>query len=125
MNPPLTLTTLTPSTQLVPQVFDSACKRLQIAQAHYTEALNTLVEARCSLEFKRAERIVTGVEGKNVEARDAVLRLKFFDEHAELIGLEVTLNEARGELEQARVTWDCLRYKLRLLEVQQVLGGAA
>ncbi len=125
MNPPLTLTTLTPSTQLVPQVFDSACKRLQIAQANYTEALNTLTEARCSLEFKRAELLVKGVEGKNAEARDAVLRLKLFDEHAELIGFKVALNEARGELEQARVSWDCLRYKLRLLEVQQVLGGAA
>ena len=125
MNPPLTLTTLTPGTQLVPQVFDSACNRLQAAQAHLTEALNTLTEARCSLEFKRAERIVTGVEGKNAEARGAVLRLELFDEHAELIGLEVALNEARGELEQARVTWDCLRYKLRLLEMQHTLGGAA
>ena len=125
MNSPLTLTTLTPSTQLVPQVFDNACKRLQIAQAHLTEALNALAEARCSLEFKRAELLVKGVEGKNAEARDAVLKLKLFDEHAELIGLEVTMNEAKGELEQARVTWDCLRYKLRLLKVQQVLGGAA
>ena len=125
MNPPLTLTTLTPSTQLVPQVFDSACKRLQIAQANYTEALNTLTEARCPLEFKRAELLVKGVEGKNAEARDAVLRLKLFDEHAELIGLEVTLNEAKGELEHARVTWDCLRYKLRLLEVQRASGRAA
>ena len=104
MNPPLTLTTLTPSTQLVPQVFDQACNRLQAVQAHHTEALNVLAEARCTLEFKRAELIVKGVEGKNAGARDAVLRLKLFDEYAELIGLEVTLNEARGELEQARVT---------------------
>ena len=125
MNSPLTLTTLTPSTQLVPQVFDSACNRLQVAQAHYTEALSTLAEAKCSLEFKRAELLAKGVEGKNAEARDAVLRLKLFDEHAELIGLEVALNEARGELEQARVTWDCLRYKLRLLEVQRALKEAA
>ena len=125
MNSPLTLTTLTPGTQLVPQVFDSACNRLQAAQAHYTEALNTLTEARCSLEFKRAELLAKGVEGKNAKARDAVLRLKLFDEYAELIGLEVTLNEAKSELECARITWDCLRYKLRLLEVQQTLGGAA
>lgn len=125
MNPPLTLTTLTPSTQLVPHVFDSACNRLQAAQMHHTGALNTLAEARCTLEFKRAELIVEGVEGKNAEARDAVLRLELFDEHAELIGLEVTLNEAKGELEHARTTWDCLRYKLRLLEVQGASGGAA
>ena len=125
MNSPLTLTTLTPSTQLLPHVFDSACNRLQVAQAHLTEALNTLVEARCSLEFKRAELLVKGVEGKNAETRDATLRLKLFDEHAELIGLEVALNEARGELEQARSTWDCLRYKLRLLEVHRALKEAA
>ena len=125
MNPTLTLTTLNPSTQLVPQVFDSACNRLQAAQAHYTEALNALAEARCSLEFKRAELLVKGIEGRNAEARDAVLRLKLFDEHAELIGLEVTLNEAKGELERTHVTWDCLRYKLRLLEVQKMLEGAA
>ena len=125
MNPPLTLTTLTPSTQLVPQVFDQACHRLQAAQAHYTEALNALAEAKCTLEFKRAELIFKGVEGKNAEARDAVLRLKLFDEHAELIGLEVALNEARRELEQARITWDCLWYKLRLLEVQRALKEAA
>lgn len=37
----------------------------------------------------------------------------------------MTLNEARKELEQARLAWDCLRYKLRLLEVQQNLEGAA
>ena len=125
MNPPLTLTPLTSSTQLVPQVFDSACNRLQAAQANYTEVLNTMTEARCSLKFKRAELLTKGVEGKNAEARDAVLRLKLFDEYAELIGLEVTLNEAKGEFEHARLTWDCLRYKLRLLEVQQVLGEAA
>ena len=125
MNPPFTLTKLAPSTHLVPQVFDQACHRLQEAQAHYTEALNTFSEARCTLEFKRAELIVRGVEGKNAEARDAVLRLKLFDEHAELIGLEVALNEAKGELEHARTTWDCLRYKLRLLEMQHTLGGAA
>ncbi len=125
MNSPLTLTKLAPSTHLVPQVFDQACHRLQAAQAHYTEALNTLAEARCSLEFKCAELLVKGVESKNAEARDAVLKLKLFDEHAELIGFEMALNEARGELEQARVTWDCLRYKLRLLEVQQVLERAA
>jgi len=94
-------------------------------QARHTEALNTLAEAKCSLEFKRAELLSKGVDGKNAEAREAVLRLKLFDEHAEIIGLEVTLNEARKELEHARLTWDCLRYKLRLLEVQKALEGAA
>ena len=125
MTTPLTLTTLTQETHLAPQVFDRACERLQAAQAHHTEVVNAVAEAKCSLEFKRAELLVKGIEGKNVEAREAVLRLKLFDEHVELLGLEVTLNEARTELEQTRLTWDCLRYKLRLLEVQRVLEGAA
>ena len=112
-------------TYLAPQTFDRACERLQEAQASYTDALSALAEAKCSLEFKRAELLEQGIERKNAEAREAALRLKLFDEYTELLGLEVTLNDARRDLEQARITWDCLRYKLRLLEVQKVLEGAA
>jgi hypothetical protein len=112
-------------TYLAPQTFDRACDRLQEAQTAHTEATNALAEAKCSLEFKRAELLDKGIDGKNTEAREATLRLKLFDEYTELLGLEVTLNEAKKELEQARITWDCLRYKLRLLEVQKVLEGAA
>lgn len=125
MTAPLTLTPLTHEDHLAPQVFDRACERLQAAQAHHTEAVNALAEAKCSLEFKRAELLSKGVEGKNAEATEAALRLKLFDEHAELIGLEVTLNEAKNDLEQVRLSWDCLRYKLRLLEVQRTLEGVA
>lgn len=125
MTTPLTLTTLTQEKHLAPQVFDRACERLQAAQAHHTEAVNALAEAKCSLEFKQAELLAKGIEGKNTEAREAALRLNLFDEHVELLGLEVTLNEAKSELEQARLTWDCLRYKLRLLEAQRMLEGAA
>lgn len=125
MTTPLTLTILAQEKHLAPQVFDRACERLQAAQAHHTEAVNALAEAKCSLEFKRAELLVKGIEGKNAEAREAALRLKLFDEHVELLGLEVTLNEARTDLEQARLTWDCLRYKLRLAEAQKALEGAA
>ena len=117
--------TAAPLTLLVPQAFDRACDRLQKAQQAYIEAANELADAKCSLEFRRAEALCRGVEGKNAEARDAALRLELFDEYAELLGLEVTLNEARGELEGAKAAWDCLRYKLRLLEVQKNLEGAA
>lgn len=125
MTTPLTLTTLTQEKHLAPQVFDWACERLQTAQAHHTEAVNALAEAKCSLEFKRAELLAKGIEGKNVEAREAALRLKLFDDHAEVLGLEVALNDTRKELEQARLTWNCLRYKLQLLEVQTSLERAA
>ncbi len=112
-------------TYLAPQTFDRACERLQEVQAAHIEALSALAEAKCSVEFKRAELLSEGIEGKNAEEREAALRLKLFDEYTELLGLEVTLNDARRDLEQARITWDCLRYKLRLLEVQKVLEGAA
>ena len=121
----LTLTTLLKDAHLAPQTFDRACERLQTALAQHTDAANSLAEARCSLEFKRAELLCKGINGKNAEAREATLRLKLFDEHVELLGLEVALAEARQELEQARLSWDCLRYKLRLLEAQQNLGAAA
>lgn len=74
---------------------------MQAALAHHTEAVNALAEAKCSLEFKRAELLAKGIDGRNAEAREAALRLKLFDEHAELIGLEVALNEAKKDLEQA------------------------
>lgn len=114
-----------PLTYLAPQAFDRACDRLQATQAAHTDALNALAEAKCSLEHKRAELLAGGIDGKNAETREAALRLKLFDEHTEALGLEVTLNETRRDLEQARITWDCLRYKLRLLEVQKVMEGAA
>ena len=112
-------------TLLVPQAFDKACERLQEAQSAYTDAANDLISAKCSLEFRRAEALCAGVEGKNAEAREAALRLDLFDEYADLAGREAALNEARRDLEHAKTAWDCLRYKLRLLEVQKSLEGAA
>lgn len=121
----LTLTTLPKDAPLAPQSFDRACGRLHTALARHTNAANALAEVRCSLEFKRAELLAKGVDGKNAEARDAALRLSLFDEHVEVLGLEVALAETRQQLEQARLSWDCLRYKLSLLEVQRNLEGAA
>ena len=112
-------------TLLAPQAFDRACERLEAAQSAYTEALNTLADAKCSLEFRRAELLRKGELGKNAETREANLRLELFDDYAKLLGLEASLNDARSELERARTSWDCLRYKLRLLEVQRALEGAA
>ncbi len=112
-------------TYLAPQAFDRACEQLHKAQASYTDTANALAELKCSVEFKRAELHAEGVDGKNAEVREAALRLKLFDDYTELLGLEVTLNDVKRDLEQARITWDCLRYKLRLLEVQRVLEGAA
>lgn len=112
----LTLTTLPKDAPLAPQAFDRACERLQTALTQHADAANSLAEARCSLEFKRAELLAKGVDGKNAEAREAALRLKLFDEHAELLGLEVALAEARQALEQARLGLPALQ--------AAALGGA-
>lgn len=125
MTDALTLTTLTRDIHLAPQAFDRACECLQTALTRHTDAANSLAEARCSLEFKRAKLLRRGIDGQNAEARDAALRLKLFDEHIELLGLEGTLNEAKQELEQVRLAWDSLRYKLQLLEAQKKLEGSA
>ena len=114
-----------PLAYLAPQAFDRACDQLQKAQASYTDTANALAETKCSVEFKRAELLDKGIDGKNAEAREAALKLALFDDYTELLGLEVTLNDAKRDLEQARISWDCLRYKLRLMEVQRVLEGAA
>ena len=121
----LTLTTFPKDAHLAPQAFDRACEHLQHTFAQHTDAANSLAEAKCSLEFKRAELLTGGIDGKNAEAREAALRLKLFDEHVEVLGLEVALAEAKQTLEQARLAWDCLRYKLRLLEAQKNLEGVA
>jgi hypothetical protein len=60
---------------------------------------------------------VEGVEGKNAETRDASIRLQLQDDYAELERREAALNEARAELDIARLEWDTLRYQVRLLGV--------
>ena len=127
MTIPLTLTTLTQADHLAPQTFDRACERLQAAHAHHTQAVNAVAEAKCSLEFKRAELLAKGIDGKNSEAREASRSTAQAFRRARRThrprGQSST--KPRKDLEHARLTWDCLRYKLRLLEVQKVLAGAA
>ena len=107
-----------------PHRLSKAKTALQAAQVNYTQALNDLIDAKTSLEFSRADLITEGVEGKNADERDAALRLALFDQYAHLAGCEAALNEARRDLEVARVEWDCLRYKLRLFEATRLQVAA-
>ena len=112
------------SLPFTPHGLSRAKTSLQQAQASYTQALNDLIDAKSSLEFRRAELIAEGVKGKNADERDASVRLSLFDQYAHLAGCEAALNEARRDLEVARVEWDCLRYKLRLFEATRLQVAA-
>lgn len=69
MTDALTLTVLPKDTHLEPQAFDRAYERLQAALTRHTDAANSLAEARCSLEFKRAELLCGGVDNRTVRGR--------------------------------------------------------
>jgi hypothetical protein len=100
-----------------PYLFERARDNLIRAQEHYKNAVNALLTTRGQLESKRAALLVEGVEGKNAETRDASIRLQLQDDYAELERREAALNEARAELDIARLEWDTLRYQVRLLGV--------
>lgn len=102
-----------------PTSLGKAKKNLIKAQEAYTEAVNEQLDAKTSLEFQKTDLILQGLEGKNSEEREANLRNQLFDFYAHLAGCEAQLNEARKDVEVARIEWDCLRYKLRLFEATQ------
>ena len=95
---------------------------LVAAQAHYSEAATDTATAKANLEYRRAEIICQGLEGKNAEQREAALRLELSEEYAELAGLENELTRVRCRLEIAQVRFTAVRYQVRAFEA---LGGAA
>ncbi len=101
---------------------DAAKDELMAAQAHYTEAATDTATAKANLDFRRAEKLCQGVDGKNAEQREAALRLELSEEHAELIGLENELTRVRCRLEIAQTRFTAVRYQVRAFEA---LGGAA
>ena len=54
----------------------AARDELMAAQAHYAEAATDTATAKANLEYRRAEIIQQGLEGKNAEQREAALRLE-------------------------------------------------
>lgn len=61
---------------------EAAKSELVAAQAHYVEASNAVSTAKFNLEFRKAEKLAEGVEGKNAEAREATLRLELAESEA-------------------------------------------
>ena len=85
-------------------------------QAHYAEAVSDVATAKVNLEHRRAELICQGIDGKNAEQREAMLRLELSQEHTELAGLEQELVRVRCRLEVAQTAFTAIRYKIRALE---------
>ena len=87
---------------------------------HETTSKRTL--AKRTLEVAKVTHLLAGVEGKNQAERDARLETLIVEELAAVEFLEDEQAVAKLRLEQAKLSWDLARYKVRVLEA---LGGAA
>lgn len=111
-------------------LFPLSAEGFQSASDEVIRALNELerstrvvAEIKMELDTAEANLIVAGIEGKNEAERKANLRVQLGEKFDELHFAESAAAQARRDLEVARVRLDCLRYQLRLLEVQS--GGRA
>jgi glycerol dehydrogenase-like iron-containing ADH family enzyme len=96
---------------------EDAQARLMGAHAAHHDALGLLSQNKHTLEVARAQRLAVGVEGKNAEQRDALLRDELSELYTALTEAELDLTRARLELALAQLAWDLLRYQLRAFEV--------
>lgn len=97
--------------------FEDAHASLLGAQHAYAEASEAVTEANYALELAKAHRLDRGVEGKNLEQREAKLRLCLASEYQAVHDLEREQARAKLELDGARLAWDCLRYRLKVFEL--------
>ena len=95
---------------------EAAKDELMAAQAHYTEVGMDTATVKANLEYRRAELICQGIDGKNAEQREAALRLELSEVYAELIGFENELLRVRCRLEVAQTRFTAVRYQVRALE---------
>ena len=93
---------------------ETAAGHLNDAKAQHLGAVVAHAEARRALEFAQARLLVDGVEGKNTEQRQAVMRLELSDLHDALAEAEDALAEARCSLECAGLEWNLARYTVWL-----------
>ncbi len=96
---------------------EDAHAKLMGAHAAHHDAVTEASRVKHQLEVARAQRLAAGVEGKNAEQRDALLREELADLYKDLTEGEIDLARARLELVLAQLTWDALRYRLRAFDV--------
>jgi hypothetical protein len=95
---------------------EASALALQDAHADYAGAVVAHAEAKRALELARAHRLVQGIEGKNAEQRDAILRLDLMAEHDSVFAADTALTEARCTLDCARLDWELARLTVSSLE---------
>lgn len=93
---------------------------LEDAQIAYCGAVTAHAEAKRALELAEAVKLCEGVEGKNERERTARLMLDLAAEYRAIHEAEDALTEARCALEVAKLEWDLVRYKLRVLEAARL-----
>ena len=71
------------------------------------------------LEAAQARHLCAGVEGKNQAERDARLECLIIEETTAVEFLEDEQATAKLRLEQARLSWDLARYKVRAIEAMK------
>ncbi len=105
------------SPQTLCKELQDAAFNLNDAQVQYAGAVVGHSEAKRDLELARARLLCNGVDGKNAEQREAIIRLTLEAEHDALFAAETALTEARCQLDCARLEWDTIRYTIRAHEV--------
>jgi hypothetical protein len=117
--------------------FDAAQSRLTKALDDHSKVAQAAGEAKRDLETEQAKAMVDGIPseeegrnlsyaelGKNKEEREAAFPLRFEEHWPKVVAAhrkaEDDLIKAKLELDLARLDWDALRYKLRLLELAKV-----
>ena len=87
----------------------------------YHKATAKLTLAKRTLETAKGTHLLARIEGKNQAERDARLETLTVEELAAVEFLEDEQAVGKLRLEQAKLSWDLARYKVRALEA---LGGA-
>ena len=95
---------------------ETAAGHFNDAKVHHLGAVVAHAETKRALELAQARMLCHGVEGKNTEQRQAVMRLELDALHNALTTAEGALAEARCSLECAQLDWDLARYMVRALE---------
>ena len=97
---------------------ETAAHNLNDAKVHHLGAVIAHAEAKRTLELAQVKMLCEGVEGKNTEQRNAVMRLELDELHTALAETEAALAEAKCSLECAQLEWDLMRYQVRVLETE-------
>ncbi len=102
---------------LSPEALHRAAEAVQEATRQLYAALGEQSAARFTLDQSKAQLLVSGVDGKNAEVREAQIRLSLSGEFERLERASVTVSDRRASLDCARAAWDCLRYEVRLAAI--------